>query len=372
MALKTSKLFRRLLLLSNVLVIILLLLSAFSWLFRPDIWWFIAMMGMVFPILFVVAAVYTLLGLILKKRIGLISFVALLLCIPAILKSYGMRTGEIQTKKPTEYLRVLSWNVGLMNFSARDTLEAIEKNLILLKSIKESDADLLCFQEFLTSEIPNGHYNFMDSITRTMNYPHRYYNVDRKLANDFFSVGTLIMSRYPIKDSLKVAFDEPFPGSVSQVTVDVNGKLIDVFSTRLQSLNFNKNEYVIFDRLKKADLKAMDGSKGLIKKIKYAYQNRKKQISTVYDLMQSSSHPVLFAGDLNDLPNSYAYKRIKGDKKDLWLNKGWGFGRTFSKISPTLRIDYIFADKQFEAQGVKRLLTKGSDHYGLLGDFIIK
>lgn len=372
MALKTGKVFRRLLLLSNVLLITLLLLSAFSWLFPPDKWWLIAMLGMFFPLLFVAATIFAITGILFRKRIGWITFLALLVCLPAIFKSFGFRSGEIPQSKPDDHLRVLTWNVGLMNFSARDTVEAIEKNLILLNSIRETNADILCFQEFLTSEIPDGHYNFMDSINRTMNYPYRYYNVDRKLANDFFSVGTLIMSRYPISDSMKISFDEPFPGSVSKVTVDVKGKPISIISTRLQSLNFNKNEYVIFDRLKKADIKAMDGSKGLIKKIKYAYQNRNKQIATVCELIQKSKYPVLFAGDLNDLPNSYAYNRIKGSKKDLWLNNGLGFGRTFSKISPTLRIDYIFTDKQIAPQGAIRLITKGSDHYGLAGDFILQ
>lgn len=372
MALKTGIVFRRFLLLSNVLLLTLLLFSAYSWLFPPNNWWMIAMLGMVFPLLLGVAAIYALAGILFKKKIGWITLITVLLCLPSVFRVFGFRSGEIADTKAKDELRVLTWNVGLMNFSARDTVEAIEKNLILLNSIHESDADILCFQEFLTSEIPDGHYNFMDSITRTMNYPYRYYNVDRKLARDFFSVGTLIMSRYPILDSMKIAFDEPFPGSVSKVTVDVNGKRINVISTRLQSLNFNKNDYVIFDRLKKADIKAVDGSKGMVKKIKYAYQYRKKQIATVRELIDQSEHPVLFAGDLNDLPNSYAYDRIKGSKKDLWLNKGFGFGRTFNKISPTLRIDYIFTDKEIVPLGAKRLITKGSDHYGLIGDFSIK
>ncbi|MBK7123675.1 MAG: hypothetical protein IPH68_13225 [Chitinophagaceae bacterium] len=56
----------------------------------------------------------------------------------------------------------------------------------------------------------------------------------------------------------------------------------------------------------------------------------------------------MICGDFNDVPNSYTYFTLKGNLQDAFLKKGSGFGRTLNFISPTLRIDYILADKELE------------------------
>lgn len=369
----TRPLLKKLLLLSNVFFAIILLFSAYSWVFPPDKWWPIAFSGLLFPILLIIVTIYAIVGFIFRKKIAWLSLIVLLLSLPAIFRFVPKRTStQFTMQKEKTDIRVLSWNVGLMSFGAKDTVEAIAQNIQILDAIRESDADILCLQEFLTSEIPDGHYNFMDSIKRTMRYPYRYFCIDRSDINGFFTSGTLIMSRFPITDTGRTAFAPPFLGSVAHVTVDVNGQPIDIFTTRLQSLNFNKNEYAIFDKLKSADVNALDGSKSLFKKIKYGYQNRKEQIDITHQLVHSSKRPVVFAGDLNDLPNSYAYNKIKGSFTDVWLKHGAGMGRTFRKISPTLRIDYVFTNDLFESKQIKRIITTGSDHYGLLTDIALK
>ncbi len=57
---------------------------------------------------------------------------------------------------------------------------------------------------------------------------------------------------------------------------------------------------------------------------------------------------------------------------DAWLNKGFGTGRTFKYISPTLRIDYIFYDSNFKNLQTGKIITSGSDHYGLVTDIVLK
>ena len=69
------------------------------------------------------------------------------------------------------------------------------------------------------------------------------------------------------------------------------------------------------------------------------------------------------------MPNSYAYNTIRGDLlQDAFLEKGLGIGRTFNDISPTLRIDYILATKDFEVRQFNRVLRKLSDHYLVVAD----
>ena len=54
------------------------------------------------------------------------------------------------------------------------------------------------------------------------------------------------------------------------------------------------------------------------------------------------------------------------------MKKGFGIGRTYSYLSPTLRIDYILATNDFEVQQFNREVKKYSDHYMLVADVKLK
>jgi len=68
-------------------------------------------------------------------------------------------------------------------------------------------------------------------------------------------------------------------------------------------------------------------------------------------------------GDFNDVPNSYAYNTIGKGLQNTFAEKGSGIGRTFSGISPTLRIDNIFASEPFTVLQYTRIPKKMSDHF---------
>ena len=54
---------------------------------------------------------------------------------------------------------------------------------------------------------------------------------------------------------------------------------------------------------------------------------------------------------------------------NAWTNKGFGIGKTFKYISPTLRIDHIFFNNYFSETQIKRIISGNeSDHYGLISD----
>jgi endonuclease/exonuclease/phosphatase (EEP) superfamily protein YafD len=92
----------------------------------------------------------------------------------------------------------------------------------------------------------------------------------------------------------------------------------------------------------------------------------------VNQLIKDSPYPVLFGGDLNDVPNSYTYFTVRDDLQDAFLKKGFGIGRSFSGLSPTLRIDYIFTDDKFKVLQFNRLVKNLSDHYMIVADVKLK
>jgi len=59
---------------------------------------------------------------------------------------------------------------------------------------------------------------------------------------------------------------------------------------------------------------------------------------------------------------------VRTGMQDAFLKKGFGIGRTFTGLSPTLRIDYIFADDHFKVKQFNRIVKNLSDHYMLVAD----
>lgn len=84
--------------------------------------------------------------------------------------------------------------------------------------------------------------------------------------------------------------------------------------------------------------------------------------------IDKSPYPVIVCGDFNDVPNSYAYCKIGDRLQNAFVEKGSGIGRTFSNISPTLRIDNIFTDKIFTISQFTRVRNNLSDHFPIIAD----
>jgi endonuclease/exonuclease/phosphatase family metal-dependent hydrolase len=141
-----------------------------------------------------------------------------------------------------------------------------------------------------------------------------------------------------------------------------------VFTTHLQSNQFEYKDYDVLHKISKVDDSVYSASRSVVKKLRSAYRNREDQADMVRIQLDNSPLPEIITGDFNDVPNSYAYFRIRGDRQDAFAKKGWGIGRTFSHISPTLRIDYIMADKQFKVLRYERKILNCSDHYPLVAD----
>jgi endonuclease/exonuclease/phosphatase family metal-dependent hydrolase len=236
----------------------------------------------------------------------------------------------------------------------------------MMELIKEQDADIFCMQEFFTSLNPDWYAN-LEYVRTNLNYPYYYYSHDHDGDKHFF--GNVIFSRYPIIDSGMIRYPRPtLPESLMHTDIKVNDDTIRVYTTHLQSLQFRKSDYDKIDQIKDADDGLVSNSKTIFSKMKKGLSYRKIQTDIVRQVLDDSPYPFLFCGDLNDVPNSYTYFTIKGDLQDAFLKKGFGIGRSFSSLSPTLRIDYLFADDHFKINQFNRVVKNYSDHYLIISD----
>jgi endonuclease/exonuclease/phosphatase family metal-dependent hydrolase len=374
MKIAIKKIFLRIVFFCNICCILALLVSNAAPYLNPYKWWPVALTGIFFPLLVIITLLFFFFWLPVRPRKAVFSLLAILISIPNIILTFGLAVSSkfTQTKEKGD-LRLITWNTGLMNYTAPDSNTAILNNAAIFRKLKEADADIICLQEFFTAVLPGNHLNFIDSIAKTMSYPYHYFSFDiSKFEGNFYS-GSIIFSRHPIVDTQKIDYPKPFAGSIIKAGVIISGDTIDIITTRLQSVHFQRNEYRELNNIKKGMDSGLTGAKNIIYKLRLGYKRRVEQVKLVKELISKSNRPLIFTGDLNDVPVSYTYSEVRNNLKDAWVKKGTGLGRTFVYISPTLRIDQIFFNAHFSARQVKRVFAEGaSDHNALVADLIFK
>jgi endonuclease/exonuclease/phosphatase family metal-dependent hydrolase len=79
--------------------------------------------------------------------------------------------------------------------------------------------------------------------------------------------------------------------------------------------------------------------------------------------MRESEVPIIVCGDFNDVPYSYVYNTMLGDKVDGFKECGSGYMYTYRGGKKNVRIDYIFHDKAFKGLTYYKKELTYSDHY---------
>ena len=141
-----------------------------------------------------------------------------------------------------------------------------------------------------------------------------------------------------------------------------------IFTAHLQSFGFMQRDYQDISKIRNDPDERLNASKNIFRKMRTAFERRGLQADFIRSRLDESPYPEIFCGDLNDIPNSYTYFTIRGNMQDAFLKKGFGIGRTFSSLSPTLRIDYIFADGRFRVKQFTRVAKNLSDHFMIMAD----
>lgn len=371
MANKFAVFTRRFFIYTNIAVVIFFLLACLASSLNPGKWWFISFLSLAFPFLLVGVIAFAIAWLmVLKPKLALISLVAMLVgfkSISVFLAFHAPTSFNVKKEKGT--LRVVSWNVARFIELKRNTNKGSQTRVKMLDLLREQNADVLCLQEFHTS-IDSAYYDNIKAV-QDLGYPHFYFSFDTDGDNHFYS--SIIFSRYPIVDSGKIRYPRPsLPDALIHADIKLGKDTIRIYTTHLQSLQLGKRDYDRIGKIKSGEDSMVENSRNILSKIKRGFTNRSLQADVVNEVVGDSPHPVLFCADLNDVPNSYTYATVRGSMQDAFLKKGFGIGRTFSSLSPTLRIDYIFADKHFKIHQFNRIVKRYSDHYMIVADMELK
>src|SRR5690606_24211447 len=110
--------------------------------------------------------------------------------------------------------------------------------------------------------------------------------------------------------------------------------------------------------------KTEENSKKIKNKLVKGFLEHEVQIKKIIPYIVNSKHPVILAGDLNSVPNSYEYQQFLYRLNDAYDKVGKSAGTSFHEFGYPLRLDYIFHSDEITPVKYKVLRNvKISDHY---------
>ena len=259
-----------------------------------------AMLVYALPLLIAGNAFFLLYWLIMRRfHWMLMPLITLLCCIPYISTMYKFGSlNENADKQPG--FKIATYNVAMFS---RETTGFMAQDI--LAEMKRQKVDIVCFQEYNNTA---GDKKNSDSYKEYFPYS--------ALGNH----DMIIYSRYPIKASKNIPFE---------MTNNIQ-------SNYLMDALYGNYAIGMIARSGQANMLAMD--------------------------MRESEVPIIVCGDFNDVPYSYVYNTMLGDKVDGFKECGSGWMNTF-RGNKQVRIDYIFHDPALEGLTYYKKELSYSDHY---------
>jgi endonuclease/exonuclease/phosphatase family metal-dependent hydrolase len=360
-----SSFFIRLLLLLNIISITFLLLSYLAGYIPPDgnFWW-LQIFGLIYGVLVSINIFFIILWIVLRNKIFLFSLIAVLIGIGRIFSV--VQPGFFLTEKPViknnnSQIKVMSFNVrvfDLYNWSHKHELK--DK---ILEFLKQETPDVVCFQEYFTSERYDYDYRMNDVLKMIIPAQYYYAEYTTTLHDDLDHWGIAAFSKYPIVNRQTVHFQ---PGGNALIYIDIlaGSDTLRIINTHLESIRFRNEDYKFIENFateKKED--ELNNSLSILRKMKHAYMKRAQQVNILKNEITKSRYPVIVCGDFNDPPGSYTYNSLSEGLTDSFRESGKGFGKTYAGSFPSFRIDYILHSKQLKSFSYKTYHENLSDHY---------
>ncbi len=334
-----------------MLVAALLLAATYvSMLINPAKFWLMSIAGLLFVPLSALNLFLLIWAFARRSKAFVIPLLALL---PAVffLGRYVHFTGEeLEDTPPENSLKIMSWNVG--RFAAGSTsMEACADSVFAY--IETENPDIVCLQEF---RIKDGRKIRQYLRQKMKGYSSEYYI----FTGPHSSFGNVTLSRLPVRNRGVLKFDSSTNLAIF-TDYQHDGKVFRVYNCHFESYNISFSGIVRAIIDKNNDVFTETGVK-----MKRSITRRPKQVDQVFTDIESCPVETFVCGDFNDNPMSYTYHRLMRDHNDSFVEAGDGFGATYARLWPLLRIDYVLAPDSSTVYTHKSPHVKLSDHYPVI------
>ena len=302
-----------------------------------------AMLVYALPILIVANVILLIYWCIMRRwHWALIPLITILCCIPYIgtLYQFGKSAEDAEIKKG---IKIATYNVAMFG---RETSGFMAQDI--LAEMKKQKVDIACMQE----------YNDQSGDRKNSDSYKEYFPYMATGESDM-----VIYSRYPIVNHKNLNF-EMTNNSAMWAEIKVDNEIYRVYNAHLETTGLNRT---LHGAAKLAAQGIEIESNAVLKAIYGNYTigmiARAGQANVLAMDMREAEVPIIVCGDFNDVPYSYVYNTMLGDKVDGFKECGNGWMYTFRGGNKKVRIDYIFHDKALEGLTYYRRDLTYSDHY---------
>ncbi len=261
-----------------------------------------------------------------------------------------VKVGNEIPDEEKEGICIVTYNVGRYSLnrdgkSKRETIAEIRNYLELCK------ADIICLQEVSV--------RYKDSLIEFPDYPYVHSHFFNDTGSSF---GNVILSKFPLRGGGKLTFKNSTNLAV-WADLRIGNSIVRIYNCHLESYSISFTSIV--KRLFNKDTFS-DEFISLHGHLKESNIKRAEQVDRVVNSISECSLKTIVCGDFNDTPMSYTYHQLQKDHKDCFVEAGKGFGATYSRLWPALRLDYILIPEEYLTTYHKIERVPYSDHYPVL------
>jgi len=341
-------------------MLILLLIPALAAPYiNPEILTLPAFSSLFFPYFIILLAGLGIYGLLRRKPAFLPVLLILLLSWEGIANTF-VDNGRAADASSDTSLSFMSYDV--QGFGRYQSNSIVQENMLLFK---KEQHDVLCLQELYGSKrAPD---NNLKRVSRAGNFSYHYCNTAGYGGKGRF-FGLVIYSRKPMINQGYVDFEKRDANGCIYDLI-ANQDTIRIFNAPLQPNNLFKSSRL--DKPPKQD--ALFSNLGpKLKRLHRGFIQRSRQSRKVARTIRNSPHPIILAGDLNDLPLSYTYATLTQNLNDVFKAASSGIGTTYARGFHFLRIDSLLFGEAWQADNFKIIAKTWTDHYPIRCPFKLK
>ncbi len=322
-----------------ILVLLIFFLSLYAPYVPPAKSELIYFLGLGFPVITFFVFFIAIYELFIGKK-----YEYIILLIPVLYSGYlffNLHMVNIKIEPKADDMDIMTYNI----YNERTLNKDVQTKSDWTEYIaaKEATLDIILFQELNhLPELPSSFDKF----------------------NIYHPEGTALvtMSKYPILDQGVLKYDK-YDEHCIWIDILFQKDTLRVYNFHLRSnwisgildLNLDKEKAILFQWLEYAS-----------KIQKNIYSNsviRQHQADVIAAHVANCPYEHLLGGDMNELVQSYAYQRIKGDNADSFYGGKIGLQPTYNGKLKGLRIDYVFIPKSYKVIEHKVDRVHYSDHY---------
>ena len=361
---KKQGVFKTSLLVINLISAFLLLLSQVAPGVSPARFWVLELLAISYPFLLLLNVCMVIYWLLRFHRFVLISAIVIIMGYDKINQLYRPNIFSIDVPPTDNAIKIMSYNVRL--FDLYNWTGNMKTRAKIFQLIDKVQPTILCFQEYYHTDNPQNHFSNNDTISKILKnaYCHTEYGITLRKTDHW---GLATFSKYPIVGGGKVFYvqNKSNFGMYSDILIDSD--TIRVYNVHFQSNHFKEEDYVFLENPDSgSNERILNGAHNIVSRLKRASIRRSLQVDELYADLQTCKYPYIICGDFNDPPFSYTYESISKNLKDAFVEKGKGFGLTYTESFAPYRIDYILHQKEFDTYKFDIIKSNLSDHYPIV------